>query len=120
MNSINKLAEHYNLPIIYSLHPRSEKFIKERGFEFHANVKKIKPLGFIDYINLQMNSYCVISDSGTLAEESAILNIPSVSLRTSTERPEAIDKGKMIISGLKFTNIAQSIELATKIKREIK
>jgi len=112
MNAINKLAEQYGLPIIYSLHPRSEKFIKQRGIEFHHLVKKLTPFGFNDYIELQRSAYCVISDSGTLAEESSILQFPAVSIRTSTERPEAVDKGGFVIGGISSKTISGAVDLA--------
>jgi UDP-N-acetyl-L-fucosamine synthase len=112
MKSINKISETYNITIIYSIHPRSKKIIKERGFIFDKNIRSLKPFGFSDYIKLQENALCVISDSGTLAEESSLLNFPAVSLRTSTERPEAIDKGNLIIGNLSSDKVLQSVELA--------
>ncbi len=112
MQAINELAESYKIPLIYSLHPRSEKFIKERNFKFSNYVKTLEPFGFSDYNNLQMNSLCVVSDSGTLAEESAILHFPGVSIRTSTERPEAIDKGSFIIGSISKKSLLQAVEMA--------
>jgi len=112
MHAINELAENYTIPVIYSLHPRSEKFIKERNFRFCSYVKTLEPFGFADYNNLQMNSLCVVSDSGTLAEESAILHFPGVSIRTSTERPEAIDKGSFIIGSISKKSLLQAVEMA--------
>lgn len=112
MDAINQIAENFQIPVIYSTHPRTEKFIKQRNFKFHELVKNLKPFGFFDYCNLQMNSFCVLSDSGTLAEECAILNFPSISLRTSTERPEVLDKGSFIIGGITKNDIMQSIEMA--------
>jgi len=116
VGAINKLAEQYKLPVIYSMHPRSEKYIKQRGVEFNPLVKKMTPFGFNDYIALQKNAFCVISDSGTLAEESSILKFPAVSLRTSTERPEAVDKGGFIVGGIDAKSVLQSVELAVKLK----
>lgn len=112
MNSINSIAEKYNIPVIYSTHPRSMKFIEKRNFKFHPLVKNLKPFGFMDYNKLQMNAYCVMSDSGTLSEESAILNFPGVLIRTSTERPEVLDKGTVVIGGIKQKDVEQSVELA--------
>lgn len=112
MMAINELAESYKIPLIYSLHPRSEKFIKERNFEFNSYVKTLEPFSFSDYNCLQKNSLCVVSDSGTLAEESAILHFPAVSIRTSTERPEAIDKGSFIIGSISQKSLLQAVGMA--------
>ncbi|MDF2534524.1 MAG: UDP-N-acetylglucosamine 2-epimerase [Bacillales bacterium] len=112
MNSINNIAEKYGFPVIYSTHPRSMKFIENRGFKFHPLVQTLKPFGFLDYNKLQMNAYSVLSDSGTLSEESAILNFPGVLLRTSTERPEVLDKGSVVIGGIKGKEVEQAVELA--------
>ncbi|MHC1682794.1 MAG: non-hydrolyzing UDP-N-acetylglucosamine 2-epimerase [Clostridiaceae bacterium] len=115
MNSVNILAEKYQMPIIYSMHPRSKKFIEKRRFIFHPLVKSMNPFGFIDYNNLQMNAYCVLSDSGTLSEESAILDFPAVLIRTSTERPEVLDKGTVVIGGIKGEDVQQAVELSIKM-----
>lgn len=112
MTAINNIAEKYNMPVIYSTHPRSRKFIEKRNFKFHPLVKSLDPFGFIDYNKLQMNSYCVLSDSGTLSEESAILDFPGVLIRTSTERPEVLDKGTVVIGGIKEEYIEQALEIA--------
>jgi len=112
MTSVNRIAEKYQIPIIYSMHPRSKKFIEERGFAFHRLVQSMSPFGFIDYNHLQMNAYCVMSDSGTLSEESAILGFPGVLIRTSTERPEVLDKGTVVIGGIKGADVEQAVELA--------
>ena len=112
MQSVNRIAEKYRLPIIYSMHPRSKKFIEQRQFAFHPLVQSMKPFGFIDYNHLQMNAYCVLSDSGTLSEESAMLGFPGVLIRTSTERPEVLDKGTIIIGGIAGDDVEQSVELA--------
>lgn len=112
MTSVNRIAEKYQMPIIYSMHPRSKKFIEQRGFIFHPLVQSMSPFGFIDYNHLQMNAYCVLSDSGTLSEESAMLGFPGVLIRTSTERPEVIDKGTVIIGGIKGEDVEQAVELA--------
>lgn len=112
MNSINNIAEKYGMPVIYSTHPRSMKFIEQRGFEFHQLVQTLKPFGFLDYNKLQINAYAVLSDSGTLSEESAMLNFPGVLLRTSTERPEVLDKGSVVIGGIKGKDVEQAVEIA--------
>lgn len=112
MTSVNNIAEKYQMPVIYSMHPRSKKFIEERGFKFHPLVTPMKPFGFLDYNKLQMNAYCVLSDSGTLSEESAMLNFPGVLIRTSTERPEVLDKGTIVIGGIKGRDVEQATELA--------
>ena len=112
MNSVNVIAEKYQMPVIYPTHPRSRKYIEQRGFEFHPLVRSLKPFGFIDYNHLQMNAYCVLSDSGTLSEESAMLNFPAVLIRTSTERPEVLDKGTIVIGGIEYEDVEQAVELA--------
>lgn len=111
MSALNNLAEKYQMPLVYSTHPRSWKRIKERGFEFSPLVRQVEPFGFLDYNKLQLNAYCVLSDSGTVSEESAILGFPAVLIRTSTERPEALDKGTIVIGGISERDIEQSIEL---------
>lgn len=111
MSAINEIAEHYQIPVIYSTHPRSKNIIEKRGFVFHPLVKNLKPFGFLDYNKLQLNAYCVLSDSGTVPEEASILGFPAVSIRTSTERPEALDKGAIILGGIKKRDVLQSVEL---------
>lgn len=115
MNAVNRVAERYQMPVIYSTHPRSRKFIEARCFEFHPLVRDLEPFSFTDYVKLQQNAYCVVSDSGTLSEESAILGFPAVLIRTSTERPEVLDKGTMVIGGITGEEVEQSIELAIKM-----
>jgi len=117
MNAINSIAASYKIPVIYSVHPRSAKYIKERKFEFHPLVRQLEPFAFTDYIKLQMNALCVVSDSGTLSEESAILGFPAVSIRTSTERPEALDEGTLILGGLNEKTIGQSIDTAVQMAK---
>lgn len=116
MNSVNNIAEKYQMPVIYSTHPRSKAFIEKRGFKFHPLVKNLKPFGFTDYNKLQMNAYCVMSDSGTLSEESAMLGFAGVLIRTSTERPEVLDKGTVVIGGIKSRDVEQAIELAVSMR----
>ncbi|MEI7662656.1 MAG: UDP-N-acetylglucosamine 2-epimerase (non-hydrolyzing) [Bacteroidota bacterium] len=116
MTAINTIAERYKMPLIYSTHPRSMKFIEQRKFTFHRLVQNLQPFGFLDYNKLQMNAYCVLSDSGTLSEESAMLGFAGVLLRTSTERPEVLDKGTVVIGGIRGNDIEQSIDLALAMK----
>lgn len=112
MSAVNMLAKTYKMPIIYSVHPRSAKFIKERGFVFNELVRQMPPFSFTDYVCLQKNAYCVVSDSGTLPEESAICGFPAVSIRTSTERPEALEKGGFVIGGISGKSVLQAVEIA--------
>ena len=115
-DALNAIAEKYDMPVIYSTHPRSWKRIESMEIKFHKNIQQLKPFGFYDYNKLQKDSFCVLSDSGSLAEESNIMGFPAVSIRTSTERPEAIDKGSVILGGITFNSITQAIELITKQK----
>jgi len=112
MNAINSIAEKYQIQVIYSTHPRSWRRIEEKGFKFHPLVQQLKPFGFFDYNKLQKNAFAVLSDSGTLSEESAMLNFPGILIRTSTERPEVLDKGTVIIGGINAEQLVQSVELA--------
>ncbi len=117
MTAVNAMAEKYNMPILYSCHPRSAKFIEKRAFKFDKRVIQNKPLGFHDYNNLQMNAFAVVSDSGTLPEESSFFlsignPIPAVCIRTSTERPEAIDKGNFILAGISTEQVLQAVDTA--------
>jgi UDP-N-acetylglucosamine 2-epimerase len=112
MTTINRIAAEYQLPVIYSTHPRSQKCLAERRFCFNPLVKSLPPFGFFDYNQLQLNAYCALSDSGTLPEEAAILGFPAVLLRTSTERPEALDKGGVIIGGITERDVLQAVEVA--------
>jgi len=116
MTAINDMAEQYQMPVIYSTHPRSKKFIEQRNFQFHPLVQSLKPFGFLDYNKLQMNAYCVLSDSGTLSEESAMLNFAGVLIRTSTERPEVLDKGTVVIGGVTTKDISQALEMAVSMR----
>ena len=111
MNAINDIAENYQIPVIYSTHPRSWKKIEEREFKFHPLVRQLKPFGFLITMRYK-NAFVVLSDSGTLSEESSILKFPGVLIRTSTERPEVLDKGTVIVGGISFNNLVQSVELA--------
>ena len=109
VETINCVADKYKLPIIFSTHPRTKNKINSSKIKFHPLVKNIEPLGFFDYVNLQMNSFCVLSDSGTISEESSMLRYPAISIRTSTERPEAIDAGSIVLGGIKVNNVMNSI-----------
>ena len=120
MKAINEIAETYQLPVLYSTHPRSMKRIQEREFTFHPLVRQVEPLGFLDYNFLQKNAYVVLSDSGTLSEESAILKFPGVLIRTSTERPEVLDKGSIIIGGITGSELRQAVALACSLKKNDK
>ena len=122
MNAVNAMAKKYDMPILYSCHPRSKKFIENRGFEFDERVIKHEPLGFHDYNNLQMNAFAVVSDSGTLPEESSFFlsvgnPIPAVCIRTSTERPEALDKGNFILAGITTEQVLQAVDTAVEMNR---
>lgn len=117
MNAVNTMAKTYQMPIIYSTHPRSKKFIEKRNFQFHPLVRSLQPFGFSDYNHLQLNAFCVISDSGTLPEESSYFNskgmpFPAVCIRTSTERPEAIDKGNFVIGSITAEQVLQAADMA--------
>lgn len=112
MNAVNDMAEAYNMPILYSCHPRSKKMIETRNFKFDKRIVKHQPLGFFDYNKLQQNAYCVVSDSGTLPEEASYFKFPAVSVRTSTERPEAMEKGVFIIGSITTEQVLQAVDLA--------
>ncbi len=112
MNSVNSMAEVYDMPILYSCHPRSKKIIESRKFRFDNRVIQHKPLGFFDYNKLQQNAFCVVSDSGTLPEEAAYYKFPAVSIRTSTERPEALDKGVFMLGNISTEHVLQAVAIA--------
>ena len=117
MNAVNAMAERYDMPVIYSTHPRSRKFIEERDFKFHPNVKSMKPFGFSDYNSLQKNAFCVVSDSGTLPEEASYFKcFPAVCIRTSTERPEAMDKGNFILGSITEESVLQAVDTAVEMQ----
>ena len=115
MSAINAMAETYDLPVIYSLHPRSKKSIKQRGFRFHPHVRSVQPFGFFDYNYLQKHAFCVVSDSGTIAEEASYFKFPAVLIRTSTERPEALDKGNIIIGNITTEQVLQAVNMAVEM-----
>lgn len=119
-NAINKMADKYDMPILYSCHPRSRKRIEATGFKLDSRVIQHEPLGFHDYNCLQMNAFCVVSDSGTLPEESSFFTsvghpFPAVCIRTSTERPEALDKGDFILSGIDEKGLLQAVDVAVEM-----
>ncbi len=119
-NAINKMAEKYDMPILYSCHPRSRKRLEASGFQLDKRVIQHEPLGFHDYNCLQMNAFCVVSDSGTLPEESSFFTsighpFPAVCIRTSTERPEALDKGCFVLSGIDTKGLLQSVDVAVSL-----
>jgi UDP-N-acetyl-L-fucosamine synthase len=116
MTALNNVAEKYKMPIIYSTHPRSLDRITKRGFKLHKLIRTLKPFGFFDYNHLQQNAFCVLSDSGTLSEESAILGFNGILIRTSTERPEVLDKGSVLIGGIHTQDIERAIELSRQMK----
>ena len=120
--AINKMAEKYDMPILYSCHPRSRKRLEASGFKLDKRVIQHEPLGFHDYNCLQMNAFCVVSDSGTLPEESSFFTsighpFPAVCIRTSTERPEALDKACFILSGIDEKGLLQSVDTAVEMNR---
>lgn len=122
MNAVNAMAEKYNMPILYSCHPRSKKYIEQRGFVFDERVIRHEPLGFHDYNHLQMNAFAVVSDSGTLPEESSFFlsaghPFPAVCIRTSTERPEALDKADFILAGITTEQVLQAVDTAVEMNR---
>jgi UDP-N-acetylglucosamine 2-epimerase (non-hydrolysing) len=120
--AVNKMAEKYDLPILYSCHPRSKKRLEASEFALDKRVIQHEPLGFHDYNCLQMNAFAVVSDSGTLPEESSFFTsivrpFPAVCIRTSTERPEALDKGDFVLSGIDTTGLLQAVDLAVEMVR---
>ena len=122
-NAINKMAEKYDMPILYSCHPRSRKRLEASGFQLDKRVIQHEPLGFHDYNCLQMNAFCVVSDSGTLPEESSFFTsvghpFPAVCIRTSTERPEALDKGCFVLSGIDTVGLLQSVDVAVSLIKD--
>ena len=121
--AVNKMAEKYDMPILYSCHPRSKKRLVETGFKLDRRVVMHEPLGFHDYNNLQINAYAVVSDSGTLPEESSYYTsiekpIPAVCIRTSTERPEALDKGSFVLAGIDERSLLQAVETAVEMNKD--
>lgn len=110
VDSLNSIAELYDLPIILSTHPRTRKMIDEKQVKFHKNIQLLKPLGFIDYNNLQINAKAVLSDSGTISEEASILSLKALNIREAHERPEAMEETTVIMSGLKKERVIQGLK----------
>lgn len=117
MNTVNTMAITYKMPVLYSCHPRSKKNIEKRGFKFDKHVILNQPFGFFDYNKLQQNAFCVVSDSGTLPEESAFFHFPAVSIRTSSERPEALDKGVFTIGSIVPNQTIQAVNMAVEMHK---
>ena len=113
ITALNSIAEEHAKPMIFSTHPRTQKRIEYEKIAVHPLIRNIEPLGFFDYIKMQKESYCVLSDSGTVPEEASILNFPAVVIRTSTERPEALDAGSIVLGGIKSEGILNAIGIAT-------
>jgi UDP-N-acetylglucosamine 2-epimerase (non-hydrolysing) len=117
VNSINSIAEEYKLPVIVSTHPRTRKQIEAKKIKFNKLVMLGKPFGFLDYVHLQMNAYAVLSDSGTISEESSILNFPALNIRETHERPEAMEEASVMMVGLKYDRISQGLAILNGQKR---
>ena len=122
-NAVNKMAEHYNMPVLYSCHPRSRNKLVATGFQLHPNVIAHEPMGFHDYNCLQMNAFAVVSDSGTLPEESSFFTsigkpFPAVCIRTSTERPEAMDKACFVLAGIDEKSLLQAVNTAVDMNKD--
>lgn len=112
VDSINTVAEKYQMPVIFSTHPRTKNKIEKNNIQFHPLIQNVAPLGFFDYVKLQSKSFIVLSDSGTISEESAMMGFPAVSIRTSTERPEAIDAGTIVLGGISKDQMLNAIEIS--------
>ncbi len=117
MGAVNTMAEYYQMPVVYSLHPRSAKWIEKRKYSFHPLVRPVPPFPFTDYSKLMQNSYCVVSDSGTMPEEAAISHFPAVCIRTSTERPESLEKGCFIMGGITEESLFQAVDMAVHLSK---
>ncbi len=115
--SFNEMVKEFNIPLVLSTHPRTKKRLEEKGLKLDERIKVLKPFGFFDYINLQKNAFVVISDSGTISEESAMLNFPGIMTRTNSERPEAIDAGTMILGGVQKEILIPAIYAITKHRK---
>jgi UDP-N-acetylglucosamine 2-epimerase len=118
VTALNAVAAENAMPLVLSTHPRTAKKITEHKIEFYSSIRSIAPLGFLDYVKLQTQAFCTLSDSGTLSEESAILGFPAVLLRTSTERPEAVDKGSIVVGGIRPETVCKAVQLAVRLDKE--
>ena len=116
ITSINAICETYKLPIIFSVHPRTRKLMDKQGIKLHKLVQEMKPLGFSDYLKLQQSAFCVISDSGTITEESSLLGFPAITIRQAHERPEGMDEGTLIMTGIDKDTILDAIKVVTSTK----
>lgn len=113
--SLNGVAHEFKLPVVYSMHPRARQRIQKKGIRLDRRIRTLQPFGFFDYNRLQTNAYCVLSDSGTLSEESAMLRFPAVLIRTSTERPEVLDKGSVVLGGIRKDGVFRAVRLARRM-----
>ncbi len=113
VESVNTICETHKFPVIFSVHPRTQKIIDSKGIKLHELVRTMKPLGFADYIKLQQNAFCVISDSGTITEESSLLGFPAITIRQAHERPEGMDEGTLVMTGLDKNTVLDAIEVVT-------
>lgn len=112
--SLGAVADEFDMPIVFSTHPRTANKIEEKNLTIHRHIKNIEALGFFDYVKLQKNAFCVLSDSGTISEEASILHFPAVSIRNNSERPEALDAGSIVLGGIEVDNMISAVHIATK------
>lgn len=114
--ALNAVAEEYRMPVIFSTHPRTRRMLESRSVALHPLIRNVAPLGFFDYVSLQKYAYVVLSDSGTISEEAAMMQFPAVSIRTSTERPEAVDWGTIVLGGITKDSVLNSLKIAVGLK----